>query len=124
MVAAFHALQPYCEGDEITEEIEYLRQVRDNSAMNSLDRLVQVLFEAQRKSGLKNLTGWFNSVVGLNRGYGLLAQGGDPGEQFAAVANRGNAEADQVFSRELRQYPGINVVLAKRSFVLFEPQTV
>ena len=56
---------------ETTEESNYLRQLCDSASLGSFDRLVQVLFEAQRKSGLKNLTGWFNSVAGLNRPYGL-----------------------------------------------------
>jgi len=59
------------ETTETTEEVSYLSKLRDSTSLEPFDRLVQVLFEAQRKSGLKNLTGWFNSVAGLNRSYGL-----------------------------------------------------
>jgi len=56
---------------ESSEEENYLRELRDNPDLGSMDRLVQALFDAQRKSYLKNLTGWFNSIAGLNRPYGI-----------------------------------------------------
>ena len=59
------------ESAEETEEMNYIRQLRDSGTVGPLDRLIQVLFEAQRKSAMKNLTGWFNSVAGVNRSYGL-----------------------------------------------------
>ena len=59
------------EATETTEEVNYLRQLQESVDLPPFDRLVQVLFEAQRKSCLKNLTGWFNSVAGLNRSFGL-----------------------------------------------------
>jgi hypothetical protein len=40
------------------------------------------------------------------------------------MAHGCHAEFNQVFSRELPQSLGIDIVLAERSFVLFEPQTV
>jgi hypothetical protein len=58
-------------GVEETEEMNYIRQLRDSGTVAPLDRLIQVLFEAQRRSAMQHLTRWFNSVAGVNRSYGL-----------------------------------------------------
>lgn len=57
---------------EITEAAAYLRRLRE-SDLDPLDRLVNVLFESQRKSAIGNLTGWFYSVSGFNRPYGMMS---------------------------------------------------
>jgi hypothetical protein len=61
------------EEHEMTEAAVYLRDLRDSSDADSLDRLVRVLFEAQRTSAMKNVTGWFYSTSGFNRAYGVIS---------------------------------------------------
>ena len=61
------------EEHEITEAAIYLRELRDASDIDSLDRLVRALFEAQRASAMKNVTKWFYSVSGFNRPYGIIS---------------------------------------------------
>jgi len=46
------------------------------------------------------------------------------GEQFSAVADRGYADADQIFGCQLGQDLGVDIVVAERLLVLFEPQAV
>jgi hypothetical protein len=58
---------------EVTEAAAYLRGLRDSPDLDSIDRLVRALFEAQRKSAMKNMTGWFYSVSGFNRPYGIMS---------------------------------------------------
>lgn len=58
---------------EETEAAQYLQSLKESFPGSSFDRLVYVLYEAQRKSALKNLTGWFHSTSGFNRSYGLLS---------------------------------------------------
>jgi hypothetical protein len=57
----------------VTEAAAYLRDLRDSTDLDSINRLAQALFEAQRKSIMKNITGWFYSVSGFNRPYGLMS---------------------------------------------------
>ena len=52
----------------------------------------------------------------------LRPQGGDRGQQLAAMADRGYAHADQVVGRQLGQHFAIDIVVAECSRVLFEPQ--
>jgi hypothetical protein len=61
------------EDREVTEAAAYLRDLRDSTDLDSIDRLVRALFEAQRKSAMKNMTGWFYSVSGFNRPYGIMS---------------------------------------------------
>jgi hypothetical protein len=61
------------EEHEVTEAAIYLRDLRDSFDLDSLDRLVRALFEAQRTSAMKNVTGWFYSVSGFNRPYGVIS---------------------------------------------------
>lgn len=61
------------EEHEVTEAAIYLRDLRDSFDVDSLDRLVRALFEAQRTSAMKNVTGWFYSVSGFNRPYGVIS---------------------------------------------------
>jgi hypothetical protein len=49
---------------------------------------------------------------------------GNRGEQFSAVADRDYADADQIFGRQLRQDLGVDIVVAERLLVSFEPQAV
>lgn len=58
---------------ELTEAADYLRELRETQDLDSLGRLVRVLFEAQRQSALKNIATWFYSVSGFNRPYGILS---------------------------------------------------
>lgn len=58
---------------EVTEAFAFLKELRDSSEFDPVERLVRVLFEAQRKSALKNLTGWYYSTAGFNRTYGLIS---------------------------------------------------
>ena len=58
---------------EVTEAAAFLRDLRDSSNLDSINRLVQALFEAQRKSAMKNLTGWFYSISGFNRPDGIIS---------------------------------------------------
>jgi hypothetical protein len=58
---------------EMSEAAAYLRDLRDSADIDSVDRLVRALFEAQRKSAMKNMTGWFYAVSGFNRSYGLMS---------------------------------------------------
>lgn len=69
-----NSLNPGDESDqaELTEAASYLRELRSAADVDSFDRLVQVLFEAQRQYALKNITNWFYSVSGFNRPYGIL----------------------------------------------------
>src|SRR5271169_5078035 len=53
----------------------------------------------------------------------LRPQGGDRGQQLAAMADRGYADADQVVGRQLRQHLAIDIVVAECRRVLFEPQS-
>ena len=57
----------------MTEAAAYLRDLRDSTDLDSINRLVRALFEAQRKSAMKNMTGWFYSVAGFNRPYGIMS---------------------------------------------------
>lgn len=50
----------------------YLAELENTREASAVARTVQVLYEAQQKSALENLTKWFNSVGGLNRPYGVL----------------------------------------------------
>jgi hypothetical protein len=50
----------------------FLRALRDDYTGSSIDRLVEVLYAAQRKSAITNATNWYYSVAGFNRSYGLL----------------------------------------------------
>ena len=52
----------------------------------------------------------------------LRPQGGDRGQQLAAMADRGHADADQVVGRQLRQHIAIDIVVAECRRVLFKPQ--
>jgi hypothetical protein len=58
---------------EETEAAAFLKGLRDSTDVDPIDRLVRTLFEAQRKSAMKNMTGWFYSVSGFNRSYGILS---------------------------------------------------
>jgi hypothetical protein len=58
---------------EVSEAASYLKELRDSTDLDSIDRLVRALFEAQRKSAMQNVTGWFNSVSGFNRSYGIMS---------------------------------------------------
>lgn len=51
----------------------YIEELEKNVEALAVERTVQVLYDAQRKSALQNLTGWFKSVGGLNRPYGVLS---------------------------------------------------
>jgi hypothetical protein len=44
------------------------------------------------------------------------------GEELAAMADRGHADADQVVGRQLRQHFVIDIIVAECTRVLFEPQ--
>jgi len=61
------------EGRGENEAALYLRDSEKNTEISAVDRTVQVLYEAQQKSALKNLANWFTSVGGLNRSYGVLS---------------------------------------------------
>jgi hypothetical protein len=50
------------------------------------------------------------------------AQGGDGGEELAAVADRDDAEPTEIVDSEFGQNLGVDVVLAERSFLLSEPE--
>jgi hypothetical protein len=57
---------------EITDAVQYLQALQMNTDLTAFDRLVSVLFESQRDFGLKNISGWFYSIAGFNRSYGLM----------------------------------------------------
>jgi hypothetical protein len=64
---------------------------------------------------------------GWRRRYGhgrVGAEGADGGEELTPVADRGHADADQIVGRQMRQHLGIDIVLAKRTLVLFETQAL
>ena len=44
------------------------------------------------------------------------------GEQLAAMADRGDAEPDQILGRKVHEDLGVDVVLPERLFVLSQPQ--
>ena len=52
----------------------------------------------------------------------LRPQGRDRGQQLAAMADRGYADADQVVGRQLRQHFAIDIVVAECRRVLLKPQ--
>ena len=54
----------------------------------------------------------------------VLPQGGDGGEQLAPVADRGDAEADQVVGRQIGQDLGVDIVVTERLLVLAQAQPV
>jgi hypothetical protein len=43
----------------------------------------------------------------------LRPQGGDRGQQLAAMTDRVHAEADQVLSRQLRQHLAVDIIVAE-----------
>ena len=53
-----------------------------------------------------------------------MAQRRDRGKQLAAVADRGDANPDQVIGRQIGDDLGVNVVLAERLLVLPQAETV
>ncbi len=62
----------FSEDVEMTDAVQYLQGLQSNADLAPFDRLVSVLFESQRNSALGNITGWFYSVAGFNRSYGLM----------------------------------------------------
>jgi len=58
---------------EVTEASAFLKDLRDSSESDPIERLVRVLFEAQRKSAMKNVTAWYYSTAGFNRNYGMIS---------------------------------------------------
>ena len=52
----------------------------------------------------------------------MFSQRGDGREQFATVANRGDAKAQEVFGRKLGQHLGIDVAVAERLLIASEPE--
>jgi hypothetical protein len=52
------------------------------------------------------------------------AERSNGGKELAPMADRGYADADQVVGRQLRQHLGVDIVVAERLLVLFEPQAV
>jgi hypothetical protein len=48
------------------------------------------------------------------------SQGGNRGEQLAAVPDRGHPEGDQIVSRKLWQDRGVNIAFAKRVLILLK----
>ena len=95
---------------------------------------MRLRFTFQRRTGLTNLVG---EMLGWRRraqtpgevvrrralGRRCSAERSDRGQQLAAMADRGHADADQVVGRQLRQHLGVDVVVAERLLVLLEPQT-
>jgi hypothetical protein len=65
----------------------------------------------------RRIAGWRRQGGGRHFG----AERGNGSEELAAVANRGHADADQIFGGELRQHLGVDVIIAERLLVLFEP---
>ena len=53
-----------------------------------------------------------------------ITQRRDRGKQFAAVADRGDANPDQIVGGQVGKDLGVNVVLAERLLVLRQSQTV
>jgi hypothetical protein len=60
----------------------------------------------------------------LRRSSGIAPQCGDRGEQFAAVPDKAHAEVLEVLGGQLRQYRGIDRVVAKRLLVLPQSEAV
>ena len=56
----------------MTDAVQNLQALQNNPDLTAFDRLVSVLFESQRNSALENITGWFYSIAGFNRSYGLM----------------------------------------------------
>src|SRR5262249_11434267 len=52
----------------------------------------------------------------------LVVQGRDRGEQFSTVSDRGHANRDQIFRGEVRQYLGVDIIVAKRRRVPFKTE--
>ncbi len=61
------------EGHEGSETAVWLRQLREDRERRPVERIVHVLYEAQRQSGLMNFTKWYYSVGGFNRPAGIVA---------------------------------------------------
>jgi hypothetical protein len=104
---------------EVTEAATFLRGLRDSADIDPIDRLVRTLFEAQRKSALQNMTGWFYSVSGFNRPYGILS-GNTRGARRVARYTLSNellsalvhvALADQGWDEDGRRMPAVRLPL-------------
>jgi hypothetical protein len=54
----------------------------------------------------------------------VATQSGNRSQQPAPVPNQANAEVPQVVGRQLRQYRGVDRVVAKRLFVLLHAKAV
>ena len=65
-------ISEFSEEIEMTDAVQYLQALQNNPDLTAFDRLVSVLFESQRNSALGNITGWFYSIAGFNRSYGLM----------------------------------------------------
>lgn len=61
------------DGKGENEAVLYLEELKKNSEASGVECTAQILYEAQQKSALQNLTKWFTSVGGLNRSYGVLS---------------------------------------------------
>src|SRR5262249_45336730 len=57
-----------------------------------------------------------------HRGRNRRAEAGDRLEQLAPVADRGHADADQVFRGQLRQHLAVDVIVAERRDIALESQ--
>lgn len=65
-------ISEFSEEIEMTDSVQYLQALQSDPDLTAFDRLVSVLFESQRNSALGNITGWFYSIAGFNRSYGLM----------------------------------------------------
>jgi hypothetical protein len=104
---------------EVTEAATFLKGLRDSTDIDPLDRLVRTLFESQRKSAMGNMTGWFYSVSGFNRSYGIMS-GNTRGARRVARYTLSNellsalvhvALADQGWDEGERRIPAVRLPL-------------
>ena len=65
--------RPDNEEDQMTDAAQFLDGLASQQFEWSFDRMLEVIFKAHRDSALRNLGGWFYSVAGFNRSYGLMA---------------------------------------------------
>ena len=94
---------------------------------------MRLRFTFQRRTGLTNLVG---EMLGWRRraqtpgevvrrralGRRCSAERSDRGQQLAAMADRGHADADQVLGRQLRQNFAIDIVVAECRRIALQAQ--
>src|SRR5215472_14159371 len=65
-----------------------------------------------------------NDTLRLKRRIKVATQRGDSREQLAAVSDEGYAKFPEIVGSQLRQYRGIDGVVAKRLIILLHPEAV